>query len=117
MNYQQLSEAIQSYAESTEQLFVFSIPNFVQLCEERVYNAVQIPAIRKNVIGNFTQGDQYLALPNDYLASFSLAVIDASGNYEYLIDKDVNFIRQSYPNPVTDTGVPRYYAQFEPYLS
>jgi hypothetical protein len=101
MNYQQLSEAIQSYAESTEQLFVFNIPNFVQLCEERVYNAVQIPAIRKNVIGNFTQGDHYLALPEDYLASFSLAVIDADGNYEYLIDKDVNFIRQAYPTPMT----------------
>ena len=80
MNYQQLSEAIQSYVESTEQLFVFNIPNFVQLCEERVYNAVQIPAIRKNVIGNFTQSDHYLALPDDYLASFSLAVIDADGN-------------------------------------
>jgi hypothetical protein len=115
MNYQQLSEAIQSYAESTEQLFVYNIPNFVQLCEERVYNAVQIPAIRKNVIGSFTQGDYYLALPNDYLASFSLAVIDNNGNYEYLIDKDVNFIRQSYPNPTTDTGTPKYYAQFQPY--
>jgi hypothetical protein len=115
MNYQQLSEAIQSYTESTEQLFVQNIPNFVQLCEERVYNAVQIPAIRKNVIGNFVQGDYYIALPNDYLASFSLAVIDANGNYEYLIDKDVNFIRQSYPNPLNDTGVPKYYAQFLPY--
>jgi hypothetical protein len=114
MNYQQLSEAIQSYVESTEQLFVFNIPNFVQLCEERVYNAVQIPAIRKNVIGNFTQGDHYLALPEDYLASFSLAVIDADGNYEYLIDKDVNFIRQAFPNP-NDEGLPRYYAQFSPY--
>ena len=115
MNFQQLSEAIQAYTESTEQLFVQNIPNFVQLCEERVYNAVQIPAIRKNQIGNFTQGDKYLALPNDYLASFSLAVIDANGNYEYLIDKDVNFIRQSYPNPTTDTGTPKYYAQFQPY--
>jgi hypothetical protein len=115
MNYQQLSQAIQDYTESTEQLFVYNIPNFVQLCEERVYNAVQIPAIRKNVIGNFTSGDTYLALPTDYLASFSLAVIDASGNYEYLIDKDVNFIRQSYPNPTTDTGIPKYYAQFLPY--
>ena len=114
MNYQQLSEAIQSYVESTEQLFVYNIPNFVQLCEERVYNAVQIPAIRKNVIGNFTQGDHYLALPEDYLASFSLAVIDADGNYEYLIDKDVNFIRQSYPNS-NDEGLPKYYAQFSPY--
>ena len=115
MNYQQLSQSIQDYTESTEQLFVFNIPNFVQLCEERVYNAVQIPAIRKNVIGNFVQGDHYIALPDDYLASFSLAVIDGNGNYEYLIDKDVNFIRQSYPNPNTDTGVPKYYAQFLPY--
>jgi hypothetical protein len=115
MNFQQLSEAIQAYTESTEQLFVQNIPNFVQLCEERVYNAVQIPAIRKNVIGSFTQGDAYLALPNDYLASFSLAVIDGTGNYEYLIDKDVNFIRQAYPNSTTDTGTPKYYAQFSPY--
>jgi hypothetical protein len=115
MNYQQLSQAIQDYTESTEQLFVYNIPNFVQICEERVYNAVQIPAIRKNVIGNFVQGDHYIALPDDYLASFSLAVIDGNGNYEYLIDKDVNFIRQSYPNPNTDTGVPKYYAQFLPY--
>jgi hypothetical protein len=114
MNYQQLYAAIQNYAESTEQLFVESIPTFVQQCEERVYNAVQIPAIRKNVIGNFTSADSYLALPNDYLASFSLAVIDALGNYTYLIDKDVNFIREAYPNP-TDTGTPRYYAQFQPY--
>jgi len=115
MNFTQLSNAIQSYAESTEQLFVENIPNFVQLAEERIYNSVQIPAIRKNVIGNFTSGDHYLALPNDYLASFSLAVIDANGNYEYLIDKDVNYIRQAYPNATTDTGAPRYYAQFQPY--
>jgi hypothetical protein len=89
MNFTQLSNAIQSYVESTEQSLVDNIPNFVQLAEERVYNAVQIPAIRKNVIGNFTSGDHYLALPEDYLASFSLAVIDSDGNYEYLIDKDV----------------------------
>jgi hypothetical protein len=114
MNYQQLSQSIQDYTESTEQLFVYNIPNFVQLCEERVYNAVQIPAIRKNVIGTFTSGDHYLALPSDYLASFSLAVIDASGNYEYLIDKDVNFVRQVYPS-ANDQGIPRYYAQFSPY--
>lgn len=115
MNYQQLSAAIQSYTETTEQLFVENIPNFVRLAEERVYNAVQIPAIRKNQIGNVTSGDHYLALPSDYLASFSLAVIDEDGNYEYLLDKDVNFIRQSYPNANTDTGKPAYYAQFKPY--
>jgi hypothetical protein len=115
MDYVQLYNAIQNYAESDEQSFVQSIPQFVYNCEERIYNAVQIPAIRKNVTGNFTNGDHYLALPSDYLASFSLAVIDASGNYEYLIDKDVNFIRESYPNPTTDTGTPKYYAQFQPY--
>ena len=115
MNFTQLSAAIQSYAETTEQSFVDNIPTFVQLAEERIYNAVQIPAIRKNVIGNFTSGDHYLALPDDYLASFSLAVIDADGNYEYLLDKDVNFIRQAYPNATTDTGVPKYYGQFKPY--
>jgi hypothetical protein len=115
MNFTQLYQSIQDYTETTEQLFVYNIPNFVQLAEERIYNAVQIPAIRKNVIGTFTDGDHYLALPNDYLASFSLAVIDGDGNYEYLIDKDVNFIRQSYPNPTTDTGIPKYYSQFSPY--
>ena len=74
MNYEQLYYAIQNYAESDEQLFVQSIPTFVYNCEERVYNAVQIPAIRKNVTGNFTNGDSYLALPSDYLASFSLVL-------------------------------------------
>ncbi len=114
MNYEQLYEAIQNYAESDEESFLQSIPTFVYICEERIYNAVQIPAIRKNVTGNFTQGDKYLALPPDYLASFSMAVILADGSQEFLIDKDVNFIRQAYPSP-TDTGVPRYYAQFQPY--
>jgi hypothetical protein len=114
MNFQQLSQAIQAYTETTEQLFVENIPNFVQLCEERVYNAVQIPAIRKNQVGNFTNGDKYLALPNDYLASFSLAVILPDGSQQFLIDKDVNFIREAYPDP-NDTGVPKYYGQFLPY--
>ena len=114
MNYADLTQAIIDYTESSEQTFVDNIPLFVQQCEERVYNAVQIPAIRKNQTGNFTQSDKYLALPPDYLASFSMAVILADGTQELLIDKDVNFIRQAYPSP-TDEGVPRYYAQFEPY--
>jgi hypothetical protein len=114
MNYAQLTQAILDYTESYEQTFIDNVPLFVQQCEERVYNAVQIPAIRKNQVGNFTQSDKYLALPPDYLASFSMAVILADGSQEFLIDKDVNFIRQAYPNP-TDKGVPRYYAQFEPY--
>jgi hypothetical protein len=114
MNYADLTQAILDYTESYEQTFIDNVPLFVQQCEERVYNAVQIPAIRKNQVGNFTQSDKYLALPSDYLASFSMAVILADGSQEFLIDKDVNFIRQAYPNP-TDEGVPRYYAQFEPY--
>jgi hypothetical protein len=121
MNYTQLVSAIKGYCENdfpeTSGDFTSDaqIATFVQQCEERVYNSVQIPAIRRNVIGSFTAGDHYLALPADYLASFSLAVIDNDGNYEYLIDKDVNFIRQSYPNATTDIGEPRYYAQFKPY--
>ena len=114
MNYAELTQAIIDYAESDEQTFVDNIPRFVQQAEERIYNAVQIPAIRKNVTGNFTANDKYLALPNDYLASFSMAVILDDGSQEFLIDKDVNFIRQAYPSP-TDTGTPRYYAQFQPY--
>lgn len=110
MNYAQLSEAIQQYCESTEQTFVANIPNFVQLAEERIYNSVQIPAIRKNVTGTMTANLQYFQLPSDWLSTFSLAVIDpVTGDYEYLLNKDVNFIRASYPPP-TSVGKPKYYA-------
>jgi hypothetical protein len=114
MNYAQLVTAIENYTESTESVFVSQIPTFVQLAEERIYNAVQIPAIRRNVTGRVTTGDKYLSLPTDYLATFSLAVVDSDGNQQFLLDKDVNFIRQAYPNPV-DSGVPKYYGQFAPY--
>lgn len=114
MNYAQLVTAIENYTESTESVFVSQIPTFVQLAEERIYNAVQIPAIRRNVTGNVTTGDKYLSLPTDYLATFSLAVVDSDGNQQFLLDKDVNFIRQAYPNPV-DSGLPKYYGQFAPY--
>ena len=110
MNYAQLSEAIQQYCESTEQSFVDNIPNFVQLAEERIYNSVQIPAIRKNVTGTMTQGFQYFQLPSDWLSTFSLAVIDPdTGEYEYLLNKDVNYIRAAYPPP-NSLGKPMYYA-------
>jgi hypothetical protein len=114
MNYAQLSTAIQDYAETFEQVFIDNIPNFVQLAEERVYNAVQLPAIRRNVMGNFTAGDKYLSLPTDYLAAFSVAVTDLNGDQQFLLDKDVNFIRQAYPSP-SDTGLPKYFGQFAPY--
>jgi hypothetical protein len=112
MNYASLSTLIQEYVQSTETSFVANIPNFVQLAEERIYNTVQIPAIRRNQIATLTSNNKYLTLPGDWLATFSLAVIAADGSQEFLLDKDVNFIRQSYPSP-TDTGVPQYYAIFD----
>jgi hypothetical protein len=110
VNYTQLSQAIQDYCQSTETSFVANIPNFVQLAEERIYNSVQIPAIRKNVTGTMTISFQYFQLPSDWLSTFSLAVIDpTTGEYEYLLNKDVNYIRAAYPPP-NSTGKPKYYA-------
>jgi hypothetical protein len=110
MNYAQLSQAIQDYCQSTETSFVANIPTFVQLAEERIYNSVQIPAIRKNATGTMTNTFPYFQLPSDWLSTFSLAVIDpTTGEYEYLLNKDVNYIRAAYPPP-NSTGKPKYYA-------
>lgn len=111
MNYVQLYQAIQDYVETTEQLFVDNISTFVRQAEQRIYNTVQLPPLRKNVTGTLTANNKYLSAPLDYLSTFSMAVIKADGSYEYLLNKDVNFIRQSYPQP-TDTGEPKYYALF-----
>ena len=113
MNYTQLSDAIQAYTENTEADFVANIPVFVQQAEERIFNSVQFPSLRQNVTGSMTANNKYLQCPTDFLAVYSLAVINASGEYEYLLNKDVNFIRQAYPQP-TDTGIPKYYALFGP---
>jgi hypothetical protein len=111
MNYNELSQAIQDYTETTEALFVLNIPTFVKQAEERIYNSVQIPSLRKNVIGTATLSNKYLSCPNDYLSTFSMAVVKANGEYEYLLNKDVNFIRAAYPSP-SDVGLPKYYALF-----
>lgn len=111
MNYTQLSAAIQAYAENTEANFVAEIPVFVQQAEQRIYNTVQFPSLRKNVTGTTSANNKYLGCPDDFLAVYSIAAIDDTGAYEYLLNKDVNFIRQAYPVP-TDTGLPRYYALF-----
>jgi len=95
-------------SDGTEQ-----INTFIKQAEERIYNTVQIPALRKNVTGLTTSGNKYLSCPADFLSVFSMAAIDATGNYEYLLNKDVNFIRAAYPNP-TESGIPRYYALFGP---
>lgn len=110
MNYSQLVAAVEDYCEQT--FSSTDINTFIDQAEQRIYNSVQLPALRKNVTGNTTANNKYLASPSDWLATFSLAVVDASGNYEYLLNKDVNFIRESYPAP-TDTGKPIYYAIFD----
>ena len=112
MNYAQLVQQVQDYTENYESSFVANIPNFVQICEENLYRSVMIPELRKNVTGTLTNGNKYLARPSDFLSVFSLAVVDGDGDYTYLIDKDVNFIREAYPSAST-TGVPKYYAQFD----
>jgi hypothetical protein len=86
---------------------------FITQAEERIYNSVQIPPLRKNVTGLTTNGNKYLSCPGDFMSVFSMAVVDGSGNYEYLLNKDVNFIRAAYPNP-SSTGLPQYYALFGP---
>jgi hypothetical protein len=111
MNYTALSNAIQAYTENTEADFIAEIPVFVQQAEQRIYNSMQFPSIRKNVTGSTSSGNKYLGCPSDFLAVYSIAIIDATGAYEYLLNKDVNFIRQAYPQP-TDTAIPRYYALF-----
>ena len=113
MNYAALSAAIQAYTENTETNFVANIPVFVTQSEQRIYNSVQFPSIRKNVTSTIAINTKYLDCPDDFLAVYSMAVIDANGEYEYLLNKDVNFIRQAYPQP-TDKGTPKYYALFGP---
>lgn len=117
MNYADLVTAIEEYTENTESTFVSQIPTFVQQAEQRIYNTVQFPSLRKNVTGDTTTNNKYLACPADFLASYSMAVVEnfgtATETYTYLLNKDVNFIRESYPTPV-DTGLPLYYALFGP---
>jgi hypothetical protein len=111
MNYAQLVVAVTDYTENT--VPTANMNTFITQAEQRIYNTVQFPSLRKNVTGITTSGNKYLSCPGDFLSSFSMAVIDASGNYEYLLNKDVNFIRQAYPQP-TDTALPKYYALFGP---
>jgi hypothetical protein len=113
VTYTELSALIQQYTQNDETTFVAAIPTFVTQTEARVYNSVQIPPLRKNVTGAVSANNKYLSCPIDFLSSFSMAVINTDGSYEYLLNKDVNFMRAAYPSP-TDTGVPKYYALFGP---
>lgn len=110
MNYVELTTNIQDICEnefSPEQLAMFT-----RQAEQKIYNTVQIPALRKNVTGNMTAGNKYLAIPTDFLYVFSMAVVGDDGAYEFLLDKDVNFIREAYPFPLV-SGKPRHYAIFD----
>ena len=113
MNYAALRQAIEDYTENYETSFIANIPVFVQQAEQRIYNMVQFPSLRKNVLGTTTNGNKYLSCPDDFLAPYSLAVVHPNGEYEFLLNKDVNFMRQAYPTP-TDTAFPKYYALFGP---
>jgi len=112
MNYAALVSAVSSYTENT---FLTADMNvFIKQAEQRIYNTVQIQNLRKNVTGSTTASNKYLQCPLDFLSTYSLAVIDpTTGAYTYLLNKDVNFIREAYPKP-TSTGAPKFYAIFGP---
>jgi len=123
MTYTELIAAIQSYTENTfPETYLYDnstessqtqLNTFIRQAEQRIFNTVQFPSLRKNVTGVTSSGNKYLSCPSDFLSPYSLAVIDADDNYEYLLNKDVNFIRQAYPK-ATDTAIPKYYALFGP---
>lgn len=128
MNYSTLFKTIKGYLESdfpdatyvdeagtgtATFTSVEQVDTFIQLAEERIYNSVQLPAIRKNQTGTLTSGVKYLTLPTDWLATFSLAVVNpTTGAQSFLLNKDVNYIREAFPNPST-TSTPTHYAQFD----
>ena len=110
MTYAELTAAIKDYANNTETAFVAAIPTFVKQAEQRIYRSVNLPVNRKNVAGTLTDGNQYLTMPTDFLFSLSLS-ITSSSNQIFLLNKDSNFIRSTYPNASTK-GTPKYYATF-----
>ena len=114
MNYTQLVAAISDYTENT--FPTADMNTFITQAETRIYNSVQLPALRRNVTGSTSTGNKYLSCPGDFLAVYSMAVVNPATGYEYLLNKDVNFIRQAYPQP-TDTALPKYYALFGPTTS
>ena len=110
MNYTELKTNIQDICETT--FTDAQLALFTEQAEQKIYNAVQIPALRRNVTSAFTASNQYLAIPTDFLYVYSLAVEDGSGDYQFLLNKDVNFIREAYPKS-SSTGLPQHYANFD----
>lgn len=111
MNYTELCANVQDICENT--FTADQLAMFTQQAEQKIYNAVQLANLRKNVTGTVSVNNKYLACPTDFLSVYSLAIVDSTGAYEFLLNKDVNFIRQAYPTP-TATGLPKYYAIFGP---
>lgn len=115
MNYTELVTAVQDYCENT--FPQTDMDTMIRQAEQNIYNSVQLPSLRKNVTGTVTPGNKYLSTPSDFLSSYSLAVIKDYGlpteEYHYLLNKDVNYIRECYPTPA-DQGIPFYYALFGP---
>ena len=112
MNYTQLVQAIKDYTESTETSFVSHIDEIIKQSEKKIYNEVQLPYLRKNVTGSATSGNKYVQTPTDFLAVYSMAIIDSSSDQHFLLNKDVNFIREAYANASTQAQ-PKYYALFD----
>lgn len=110
MNYSELTQNIEDICEQT--FTADQLAMFTQQAEQKIYTTVELPAFRKNQTGSLTSGNKYLTMPTGMLYVYSLAVIDADGDYEYLLNKDVNFIREAYPGP-NDTGKPKHYAVFD----
>jgi len=113
VNYTSLVQAIQDFSETDEPSFVTNIDLFITQTEQKIYNSVQIPVLRKNVTGVLTAANKYVSCPDDFLSVYSIAVINTTGDYSYLLNKDVSYLREAYPNAST-TGLPRYYAIFGP---
>jgi hypothetical protein len=118
MTYTELVAAIQNYSENS---FDYSttpsiLNRFIQQAEQTIYNSVQLPSLRRNVNGVTSSGNRFLACPDDWLATYSLAVVDGTGAYTYLLSKDTSFMQMAYPNP-SDTGLPIYYSLYGPQTS
>ena len=109
MTYSELTANIQDICETT--FTSDQIALFTKQAEQNIYNTVQLPSLRKNVTGTVTTGNKYLAVPSDFLYTYSLAVVNSDGSFDFLLNKDVNFIREAYPTP-TSTGTPKHYANF-----
>jgi hypothetical protein len=114
MNYSELVTAVSDYTENTFQ--TVDMNRFIEQAEQRIFNTIQFPSLRKNSTGTITASNKYLSAPNDFLAVYSMAVIDSAGIYYYLLNKDVNFIREAYPDPSV-IGQPKFYALFGPTVS